>query len=73
MAVRLSALRAHHPLPQAESWYSFLFEVEATVLLEGLAQLKKKDVIGIATRDFLASGIEQVPQPTMSSPDSSWS
>jgi hypothetical protein len=29
MAVRLSALDAGHPLPQEDSWYSFLLEVES--------------------------------------------
>jgi hypothetical protein len=43
MAVRLSALLAGRPLPQEDSWYSFLLEAESTpVLLEGLGQLKKK-------------------------------
>jgi hypothetical protein len=30
MAMRLSALRAGHPIPQEDSWYSFLLEAEST-------------------------------------------
>jgi hypothetical protein len=40
MAVRLSASRAGLPLPQEDSWYSFLLEAESTPGLEGLSQLK---------------------------------
>jgi hypothetical protein len=44
MAVRLSALLAGRPLPQEDSWYSFLLEAVSTpvplVRLEGLGQLR---------------------------------
>jgi hypothetical protein len=57
MAVRLSALRAGHPLAQEDSWYSFLFEVELTpralVQLEGLSQLKNPVIsLGIEPATF---------------------
>jgi hypothetical protein len=57
MAVRLSALRAGRPLPQEDSWYSFLLEAwvdpRAIVRLEGLGKLEKSnDLIGNGTRDL---------------------
>jgi hypothetical protein len=48
MAMRLLALRAGRPLPQEDSWYSFLLEAELTsVWLEGLGQLKNSMTSGI--------------------------
>jgi hypothetical protein len=67
MALRLSALRAGHPLPQEDSWYSFLLEAESVpgviVRLKGLGQLKKiSDLIVYRIRYLPACSI--VPQPT---------
>jgi hypothetical protein len=64
MAVRLSALRAGRPLPQAESWCSFLLEAESS---PGTAEriktiAKSNDLIENRTRDLPACSI--VPQPT---------
>jgi hypothetical protein len=39
MAVKLSGLRGDRPLPQEDSWYSFLREVELTTGLEELGHL----------------------------------
>jgi hypothetical protein len=58
MAVRLSALRAGHPLAlQEDSWYSFLLEAESTP-----GPQRKIYLVGTRTRDLPACSI--VPQPT---------
>jgi hypothetical protein len=57
MEVRLSALRAGHPLPPERFWYSFL--LEAIVQLEGLGQLKNPMTsLGIEPATFRQKGWE---------------
>jgi hypothetical protein len=62
MAVRLSVPRAGRPLPQEDSWYSFLLEAESTPQGHSAAGRirsteKSNDLIENQTRDLPACSI----------------
>jgi hypothetical protein len=66
MEVKLSVLRAGRPLPQKDSWYSFLLEAESASGHSAAGMIrsieKSSDLIGTRTRDLSTYSI--VPQPT---------